>query len=776
MRHIANKVSLAIILSTVMMGLILGTLVYLRSEALLRAQTEENLMHVLEREASIINGRFDNVKSISNVFRSIITETIDLNRAKNEPGYMMAYKNQIIPIVENMIATFESRSGWILFNSNVIPGTNTVSFTREDNKFLREEEYDVISAGYGSEDWWMNAILYGEFWTKPYYWEPWDSEIISYSIPIRMNGDVIAVTGAELFLDTFTEQLDSISFYESGKASLLTEDMKWIYLSDSNSYTIDDLWIKEHSSIIKSKPTGIEYGLEDKTRTVLAWTTLDNGWILMAHPTYKDMFSGLKVLFNLTLITMAMSIPVTIVIGLLLSKTITKRIAVLSDIAGNILDHEKLILLPVESTDEIGHLTEVFNQMQLNVRSTLSKLRLSESKYRSLIETSDHLIYTISLDRKFLMVNKAMEDFLGIERTDLIGQAFEVLFSKDKDQKFWSDSFNDVITSAVGITSISVVVLESGEEKRLSTTLTPIFDENDTIAMVMGTSTDITQIVEAEHEINRLLQKEKEDLSDRVDRKVVELNNAMQELMEAEKMASLGRLVAGVAHEINTPLGTAITAASFLEDTQHQLNAALESGTLSKSSFEHGIEVMNDAISSINRNLQKAATLVSSFKSISVNQSHDTLTTFSIKELIEVELVSLRHEYKRLQPRITIICSSELKLKSYPGAFTQILTNLIMNSLKHGFIDIEVPGLTIVVSDERDTVTIVYKDNGVGMRQDVLSHVFEPFFTTARGKGGSGLGLNIVYNMVTGLLKGKIICESDYLKGTTFTITVPKHL
>lgn len=248
-----------------------------------------------------------------------------------------------------------------------------------------------------------------------------------------------------------------------------------------------------------------------------------------------------------------------------------------------------------------------------------------------------------------------------------------------------------------------------------------------------------------------------------------ELKTAQNQLIQSEKQASLGNLVAGVAHEVNTPLGICITAVSRLKSDQSKLLESLKTNTLTQKGLA---EFANDSLESadiINLNLNRAADIVRSFKEIAVNQGSEIQTRFCLDEYLRTIFTSLKHELK-LRPYEIEIGMNNFILNSYPGAFSHIVTNLVMNTLIHGYEPKDAVKISLHASRNGSEVTFTYTDHGKGIPADALPRIFDPFFTTRRGIGGSGLGLSISYNLVRELLKGDIRCTSEPGIYTSFTI------
>ena len=255
---------------------------------------------------------------------------------------------------------------------------------------------------------------------------------------------------------------------------------------------------------------------------------------------------------------------------------------------------------------------------------------------------------------------------------------------------------------------------------------------------------------------------------------LTELEQTQSQLIEAEKMASLGSLVAGISHEVNTPLGVAVTAASHLNQHTREFKHRYEQGKLTKSEFDLYMETTTETTDIILSNLNRASTLIQSFKQIAVDQSSDTKVVFNLKQHLEMLITSLRPSFKNLPIDISI-AGDDIDIDSYPGLFNQVVTNLIMNSIKHGLSESQHGKISIVIDSSHDLVKITIEDNGVGIPDDIKNKVFDPFFTTQRGTGGSGLGLNIVYNLVKQKLGGNIHVEDNIPQGARIIVSFPQN-
>ncbi len=252
-----------------------------------------------------------------------------------------------------------------------------------------------------------------------------------------------------------------------------------------------------------------------------------------------------------------------------------------------------------------------------------------------------------------------------------------------------------------------------------------------------------------------------------------ELKETQTKLIQSEKMSALGGLVAGISHEINTPIGVSVTAASYLERLNKEIYDLFFEQKMKKSDFEKFVANSNEASMMILSNLKRAHELISSFKQVAVDQSNEQKRKFNVKEYLNQILLSLKPSLKKTEHIIEIKCREDLEITTFPGAFSQIITNFIMNSLLHAYEKKDKGNMSIEVMAEKNNLVVIYKDDGKGIDPAIIDKIFDPFFTTKRGQGGTGLGLNIVYNIISQTLRGNIRCSSSIGKGTTFTVTFP---
>jgi signal transduction histidine kinase len=254
------------------------------------------------------------------------------------------------------------------------------------------------------------------------------------------------------------------------------------------------------------------------------------------------------------------------------------------------------------------------------------------------------------------------------------------------------------------------------------------------------------------------------------------LDATREELIRKDKLAALGELVAGVAHEISTPLGVAVTAASLAADRLQEVEQAFVAGSLRRQDLQHGLAQAQEATRMTLGNLRRAADLVVNFKQIAVDQTSEALRTVALGPYLRDLVASLAPLYRRTPHRVMVVEAREVEVTTRVGAVSQVCTNLIQNALMHAYPRPGAAGtITLTVEGEGEEAVIVCADDGDGMTEAVQRRVFEPFFTTLRGRGGSGLGMHIVHALVTEVLGGSIALVSAPGAGTQVTVRLPVH-
>ncbi|MGM7447865.1 ATP-binding protein [Idiomarina sp. ST20R2A10] len=246
------------------------------------------------------------------------------------------------------------------------------------------------------------------------------------------------------------------------------------------------------------------------------------------------------------------------------------------------------------------------------------------------------------------------------------------------------------------------------------------------------------------------------------------LRETQQQLIESEKMASLGGLVAGITHDVNTPIGISVTASSYLREKLDTLDQSLLNKELTQTQLKKFIEEGRESLNLLDSNLHRASDLISSFKQVAVDQASDAIRDINLKSYIEDLVQSLQPHLKKTNHQVRLECADDIFIRCPAGALSQIFTNLILNSLRHAFDGISEGLMIISIRLDGETLQVHYSDNGNGLSEAQLKRLFDPFFTTKRDQGGSGLGTHIVRNLVTQTLSGEISAESEPGKGLNY--------
>lgn len=254
---------------------------------------------------------------------------------------------------------------------------------------------------------------------------------------------------------------------------------------------------------------------------------------------------------------------------------------------------------------------------------------------------------------------------------------------------------------------------------------------------------------------------------------IIELSKAQDRLLEAEKMSSLGALSAEISHEINTPIGISITSTSYLSDIIHKLQQDINAPQLSKRTIDSFIDNAQHSVELLLSNLQRAAELIASFKQVAVDQTNDKVRLINVAKYLDEIIRSIHPKLKKTDHSVKINCDPHIEIYTHPGAIAQIIINLIINSIAHAFTNINQGEMTIDIALDQQRLVILYRDNGVGVNEEQLEKLFDPFYTTKASKGGTGLGTHIIKNLIEDTLNGSIEAYSKESEGLSYHMSFP---
>lgn len=428
-------------------------------------------------------------------------------------------------------------------------------------------------------------------------------------------------------------------------------------------------------------------------------------------------------------------------------------------------DYERFIR-GLDARDEIGVMAravEVFRENVIAKRHVELEREAQERRWRGILETSPIGISIVSAEGGHrLYANRKFEALFGLaDDNSAVRRLFHENFA----------STSDAVRLSEAVKRYGMV---SGWEVRMRRTGGPTWwclmevrpiEFHGRPAHIFW-HYDVTDRRRAEDELR--------SAKESAETALAELRDAQESLVEAEKLAAIGGLVAGVAHEVNNPVGISLTVASSLERRCETFEAELESGQLRRSRLAEFLGGTKEAAMQLVANLSRAGELVQSFKQVAVDRTHADRRLFDLKESTEQILASLKPTLRKTRHQLVTDIEPGVVMESYPGPYGQVVTNLFMNALSHAFAEGQDGTITILGRRHgEEHVEIVFMDDGIGMTEEAHRRAFEPFFTTKRGQGGTGLGLHIVYNIVHHRLGGRIALESVEGGGTTFRLVLP---
>ncbi len=411
-------------------------------------------------------------------------------------------------------------------------------------------------------------------------------------------------------------------------------------------------------------------------------------------------------------------------------------------------------------------------ELASSLQAKADELKRSEASFSSLFLSNPLPAISGDMQGHMLDVNHTFVSAFGYAREDLIGKSVQALglFAHEEERRLVAK-----FTLRQGVVGYPVTMRLSNGEKRHYLISTSAFELSGGwrfVALFLD-QTDRLAAEKAQHILTV-------ELEQRVAKRTAELSDALQnlrrtqsDLVQAEKLASLGSMVAGIAHELNTPVGNALMVASTLLDQEKQFEAGLVNG-LSRNTLNQFLFNIRDSGDILDRNLRRTADLINSFKQIAVDQTSEQRRDFDLQEVAHEVLVTLSPSLRKTKHILRNEIPQGIKLNSFPGPLEQVIMNMVNNSLRHAF-DEEDFGIMRMSAElsSPDEVKISFSDNGKGIPAQHIQRIFDPFFTTKLGQGGSGLGLSIAYNIVTVMLGGRLEVHSELGQGTEFIIEIP---
>jgi PAS domain S-box-containing protein len=409
-----------------------------------------------------------------------------------------------------------------------------------------------------------------------------------------------------------------------------------------------------------------------------------------------------------------------------------------------------------------GTVRDITDQRRAEAAAAESRRLLQQ-----VIDTVPAVINVKTPDLRYVLMNRYMAGIFSIEPQDAIGRTTSELMSRYGAEKT-DDNDRRVLASGEGLGFYEEEYRDaSGAMRQWLVNKMPLRGPDGEIDSIVTVALDIGERKRSEQAMRAA--------KDQAEATLRDLRETQNSLIEAEKLAALGRLVAGVAHEVNNPVGISLTVASSLQRKIARFAEEVERGDLRRSSLNEFVASNADAAQQLVANLNRAAELVQSFKQVAADRNYSDQREFDLADLTEQVVMSLKPGLRKQKVSLSVDCAPGLMMNSYPGPYGQVLTNLFLNAVAHGFADGS-GNVTITARPAGEHhVRIVFADDGRGMTPEVRRRAFDPFFTTRRDQGGTGLGLHIVYSIVTTRLGGRIALYSEPGQGTRLEITLPRQ-
>ncbi len=515
------------------------------------------------------------------------------------------------------------------------------------------------------------------------------------------------------------------------------------------------------------------------------------GWqVLVAQP-QQQAYELIDTTWRRILIALGLALAAALLIAGSTSWSLARRISQFTRHVGEIANGN--YDLPMERS-HIRELNTLRSSLQRMVAAIHEREQALLDTAKSLHESEDRLLATLEYTpnvavRWFdeqghvLLWNHASESIYGIPREEALGKTLDQLFHTAGQQAMFLATLTEAAKGAPVGPYLSELSIGSDRHIYVLTTTFSIPAADGSLQFV-SMDIDVTEQKRAElayRELNASLEQRVNERTEALSQSNAELSKAMgtlqraqNELVQSEKLAALGSLVAGIAHELNTPVGNSLMAASTLEDYSRDIAAAVGAGALKRSMLDQFLQDNKTATDILVRNLRRASELITSFKQVAVDQASAQRRTFQLSEVVKEILITLGPTLKKTPFVIDSNIDDSIELDSYPGALGQVLVNLINNALIHGLSGLEHGKIGLYAFPyESGWIELTLSDNGHGIAPEHLPRIFDPFFTTRLGQGGSGLGLNIVHNLVTGVLGGKLEVASQLGWGVRFAIRLP---
>ncbi|GHG59784.1 hypothetical protein GCM10010919_02620 [Alishewanella longhuensis] len=776
----AGRLKKSLIISTAFLLVSFGSMLLLAIYLLQQASTQSAKDAWAQAQSSIEFQLFLNAETIHDNIRNHIQRAIEtpellaLMASKTVEKSEQLSRNQVKTLVaEALRANPVANSAYMHFEANVYDGADALHrgdlqhssnegtlevywvrqptglqfYATPEPDFKYQQQPDAF--GQSESEWYLcPSITRQRCITAPYWWQLEEGvqvQLMSVTLPIIVGDSVLGVAGVDLSMPEFNASItDFIRPLYGGNVRffLLTEDAR---LLASNDYpgrvgeSLSEVSSAITSLLVESEQRTFTQNGQDYLVERLQLDILNKRWqmlLLIPQHILLNEFTQARADFtklsmrNMTMLILSSGALILITMAIAL-KYLHRRERMLNQSQAEL----ELILRAAPTPISVAHLEQGNFRLQKVNQAWLAKFGFAD-KQSAQEAFADIALWSSETDKTRLM-QQITED----------GQVTNfIVWLKQREQREF-----------LAEVSATLIATEAGS------LLVMVYDDISDHYALQG------QLLAVNDALEQRVQERTQELQDTIST----LAKTQKELIQSEKLAALGNMVAGIAHELNTPVGNAVMAASRLKADYRTL-ATKAKTALTKSDFENFLVQSHDSTEILDRNLLRAAELIRSFKQVAVDQTSLQRRPSYLHEILDDVLLMLQPSIRKSGHSVTVQQPEfPILLDTYPGPLEQVLINLIQNALIHAFDD--APGqVRVTVSQQDQLIILSVADNGKGIPFAQQTKIFEPFFTTRLGTGGSGLGLSLVHNMVTGILKGQLRLESMPGEGSRFWITMPR--
>jgi len=692
MKSIKTKLTLVILLSTVIFSSLIAVVLLSNSYKAYEDEAIDKLRHMTYLYASEFDQDLLAVERFATSVDIMVSGMFDRDRLANDPNYMDNFKVSIRPVIKKIAEQGEiTQSAYIFFLPTLDGRAHDVWYSDLDysGRVVLQEEFELeyYDQYLPGKEWFFGPLTSGEpYWTNPYAGNAYyDDHIIylSYTRPVYVNGDIIGIAGSDYHFNLLKDYISDIEVYDTGYAFLLNEKGQVLVHSTLDEMTSLDTysegqyrWMQEQ--MVNNQEGDITYKWTDGREKMLVYKQLENGWIFGLTVEKEQVFAWYKDLKIFLAVLIVIVLSFTGFIAYQLGSYITRDLITLKD-------HVIII---------------------------------GGGDY-------DHSLTQNLLDKK--------------DETGVLATSIELMRQKQK------ESFRKITESND--------LLEQKVERR-------------TAALQVKTDALLESL-----EQNKLQNIELVDLNAELELSIETLKEAQTQLIESEKLASLGFLVTRLSHEFNTPLGSLLTVGSYMIKRKSQIEENMVKGKMTQGDLLTYFDDFDQSSQMVMDNISQLKSLVSRFKELDPESIITHRSQVNMRSFVDVIIDGLHRDLDHLT--FDINCSSELVLTIDQGKVGQILSHLLENAIDHGLSDRDKGHIHVGIEVVDAYLNLSVVDDGVGITEDHLKHIFVPFYSENLSKATNGLGLSTVYNIVTKILKGTIECRSALGVGTGVYISFP---